>query len=138
MFKTKIKLTVFLALLVPFLAQAQLEVTTKGSAPSRKLKIKKSKVPSFDFKPGQEIPRLDIGTENELVYKETQLNLPQSQLQNEKIRKPNILKMVELDKKAMAIPGVKFCEDYLFAKNDRGRTVFRSIKRYLFTYVFRA
>jgi tetratricopeptide (TPR) repeat protein len=106
MFKAKINLAVFLALLVPYLAQAQLEVTTKGSAPSRKLKIKKSKVPSFDFKPGQEIPRLDIGTENELAYKETQLNLPQSQVQNEKIRKPNILKMVELDKKSMAIPAL--------------------------------
>lgn len=106
MIKSKISLMI-LIFLAPFLTQADLQVVTKGSSPSRKLKIKKSKVPSFDFKPGQEIPRLDIGTENEMVYKETPLNLPQEQVQVEKIRKLNQIKMVGPDKKATAISVLK-------------------------------
>lgn len=105
MIKTKVYLTV-LTILVPFLANAQLEVVSKGAAPSRKLKIKKSKVPSFDFKPGQEIPRLDIGTENEMGYKTNPLNLGQWQIQNDKIRKPNVIKMIDVDKKITAIPSL--------------------------------
>lgn len=105
MTKAKINLMV-LALLVPFMAHADLDVVTKGTSPSRRLKIKKSKVPSFDFKPGQEIPRLDIGTENEMGHKETPLTLTQWQVQNEKVRKPNLIKMVEVDKKATAIPSL--------------------------------
>lgn len=105
MIKSKINL-MLLALVVPFLAKADLEISSKGTAPSRKLKIKKSKVPSFDFKPGQDIPRIDIGTENEMSFKDTPLNLQQNQVQVEKIRKPNIIKMVDVDKKATAIPAI--------------------------------
>lgn len=89
-----------------FLAQAQLEVVSKGQAPSRKLTMKKSKVPSFVFKPGQEIPRLDIGTENELGYKSVTLNLSQWKVQNDKIKKSNVVKAIEIDKKVVAIPSI--------------------------------
>ena len=52
---------IFLGL--PLVSFAQLEVTTKGQTPSKRLSIKKSKVPSYTFKPGQDIPRLEIGTD---------------------------------------------------------------------------
>jgi hypothetical protein len=105
MIKNVINLTL-LAVLVPFLANAQLEVISKGSSPSRKLTIKKSKVPSYTFKPGQDIPRLDIGTENELGYKETTLNLSAWKVQNDKIRKLNNIKPIEVDKKITSIPTI--------------------------------
>lgn len=93
-------------LMAPFLAFAQLDVVTKGQAPSRKLTIKQSKVPSYTFKPGQEIPRLDIGTENEMAYKPTELNLPPAKAPIEKVRKLHGVKAIEIDKKITMIPGI--------------------------------
>ncbi|MBL7542501.1 MAG: hypothetical protein JNL11_01725 [Bdellovibrionaceae bacterium] len=98
--------TLTLALTASFLAYGQLDIVAKGQAPSRKLTIKKSKVPSFNFQPGQDIPRLDIGTENELAHKESLLNLAQWKVQNEKIRKLNIVKPFDVDKKILTIPGL--------------------------------
>ncbi len=99
-----IQFKILLLLGLPVICFAQLDVTTKGLAPSKKLSIKKSKVPSYTFKPGQDIPRLDIGTENQLAYKPLDLNLKQNQIQNQKIRKLNIIKTIEPDKKMLAVP----------------------------------
>lgn len=103
MIKTKFHFLFFL-LVVPVLSYAQLELMTKGQAPSKQLSMKKSKVPSFTFKPGKDIPRLNIGTENELSYKSVNLNLSAVKVQNDKIRKLNQIKSVEIDKKSLTIP----------------------------------
>lgn len=101
------KLNILLFCVVaPFLAHAQLEVVTKGTVPSRKLTIKKSKVPSYTFKPGQDIPRLDIGTESEIAYKASELILPKPQGQLDKIRKTSIIKSIDVDKKVLTIPSI--------------------------------
>lgn len=99
--KTNIKILMFF---FPVLVFGQLEIISKGQAPSRKLSIKKSKVPSYTFKPGQDIPRLDVGTENEMAYKASELGLQQSKIQIDRIRKLNIIKPIDLDKKHLAIP----------------------------------
>ncbi len=99
-----IQFNILLLLGLPLFCFAQLDVRTKGQAPSKKLSIKKSKVPSYTFKPGQDIPRLDIGTENELAYKPIDLNLKQNQISNQKVRKLNVVKAIEPDKKLLALP----------------------------------
>lgn len=110
--KKNISLITILALLLlgPLPGQAQLEVVSKGLSPSKKLTIKKSKVPSYNFKPNskmyQEIPRIDSGTENELVYKTMEMTLSKGPFQIEKIKKLNIVKPIEIEKKSQFIPNL--------------------------------
>lgn len=93
----------FLVLLVGFTANAQDALITKnpGRAPSGKLKIKKSKVPSYDIFKAKDIPRLDIGEEAELEASQFQINLEKPTLSLKPVEKQQSPKTPEWNPKNM-------------------------------------
>ena len=71
-----------LGLLTPLGVGADLQIKSPRVAPDRSLKIKSSGVPAFDLVDKSKgarvasVPALNIGTESELIFQETSLNLP--------------------------------------------------------------
>lgn len=94
------KLFTIILLFIP-MTWAQLDIEQKG-VPSKGLKIKQSKVPSFDFKPGKDIPRISLGQEAQLSYKGPVVFQPLEQKTPLIIKKSPAQKMIDIDKKSLS------------------------------------
>lgn len=88
-------------------AQAQFVKVSEGKSPSKNLKMKQSKVPSFEFAKNKAIPRIDIGEEALLKSENPVLVIKDKPKDLVAVRKNPILKSIELDKKSVKIGEVK-------------------------------
>ncbi len=105
------------------ISEAQvLKTSNSGKKPAANLKIKTSKVPTFEIhKSTTQIPRLDIGEEPTLESQVTPLNIPTApQLKAFQIQKKQSPKVVELEKKknpiATAPPAKSFANSKTLAQ----------------------
>lgn len=89
-------------------AFADLTKVTSGRAASGKLKMKQSKVPSYDFQKNKDIPKLDIGEEAELKYETTTLIIKDKPANSKAtINKQASPKLLDFDKKSLKIMDVQ-------------------------------
>lgn len=107
-FMNHYKITLLLSVLIfADISWAQLSKVTPGKSASSKLKMKQSKVPSYDFQKNKEIPRLDIGEEAELKFESKPLVIsekPNSKLTINKLVSP---KQIEGEKKGSKLAEVQ-------------------------------
>lgn len=83
---------------------ADLTKATSGRSASGKLKMKQSKVPSYDFQKNKDIPKLDIGEEAELKFESTPLNIKEKPANSKgTINKQVSPKLLDFDKKTLKI-----------------------------------
>lgn len=91
---------IFITFLFSQQGYSQFNKISLGRSPSKKLKMKQSKVPSYDFQMNKEIPRLDVGEEVELAFMSTPLNIPEKPQKQNAVNRLLSPKMMEADKKA--------------------------------------
>lgn len=85
-------------------AQEPLTVKSKGRAPSSKLSMKSSKVPTFAIHKAKDIPRLDIGEEAQVEMNQYSLDIPPKELKAWKVNKQESPKLVKMDLKNFLLP----------------------------------
>lgn len=105
--KHQLFLSTFIILFTGSAAFADLTKASSGRAASGKLKMKQSKVPSYDFQKNKDIPKLDIGEEAELKYEATALVIKDKPANSKAaINKQVSPKLLDFDKKSLKIMDV--------------------------------